>query len=198
MSANSEPFTLYQGSENTPEGETALREGRMLLERQFAAERQAVRQTLTVSLEKAIKAWYDAANAKEATISAVAPASAFFLHSPALDVTDAVMREMDKEQPVFHELPTVTVRPKQAVPPQAPDPQGSSVGGDVTLPEFQRLQQGEQRHLVQSGDTLHRIGARYSVSPEAIMLRNKLSSPNLIIRGSTLIIPGTGRGISME
>ena len=112
---------LYKGKENTAEAESALREGHAALERQFAADRLAVRQVLMMTLEKAAKAWF-ATNAKRLKISALAPSNAFFAYIPALDVTDAVMRNMDKETPVFHALPTVTIRPNPQTSPGANAP----------------------------------------------------------------------------
>ena len=47
----------------------------------------------------------------------------------------------------------------------------------------------EQRHVVQKGEILSKIAARYNVRPEAVMRRNDLSSPDLIVVGRTLIIP---------
>ena len=44
------------------------------------------------------------------------------------------------------------------------------------------------RHTVQDGETLHGIGQKYSVSPEAIMAANKLQS-DLIHPGQVLVIP---------
>ena len=100
---------LYKGREDTAEAKTALREGQAALERQFAADRLAVRQVLMAHLENVVRVWF-AANAKGSALRAVVPANALFAYSPALDVTDAVMREMDKEKPTFHALPTVTVK----------------------------------------------------------------------------------------
>ena len=111
--------TLYKGREETAEAKNVLREGQAALERQFAADRLAVRQVLAAHLENVVRVWF-AANAKGSAISAVAPASTFFIYSPALDVTDAVMREMDKEKPVFHALPTVTVKANPAAAPAQP------------------------------------------------------------------------------
>ena len=115
----------YKGKENTAEAVAALREGQAALERQFAAERRAVRQVLATTLENVIRVWF-AVNAKSGAISAVAPAGALLAYSPALDVTDAVLREMDKEKPIFHALPSVKVSTNPAAGPQAnpgkPDP----------------------------------------------------------------------------
>jgi len=100
---------LYKGKEDTPEAQTALRDVQAALERQFAAERHAVRQVLTAVLEKVVREWFTA-NAQSAAIRAVAPAGVFFAYSPVLDITDAVMREMNKEKPEFPALPTVKVQ----------------------------------------------------------------------------------------
>jgi len=100
---------FYKGKEDTAEAKAALREGQAALERQFSADRLAVRQVLAATLENVVRVWF-AVNAKNLTISAIIPASSFLTYSPALDVTDAVMREMDKEKPVFHALPSVTVK----------------------------------------------------------------------------------------
>lgn len=121
---------LYKGREHTSEAEAALREGQAALERQLAAERLAVRRILAAHLENVIRVWF-AVNAKASSISVVAPASSLIVYSPALDVTEAVMREMDKENPSFHALPTVTVKVNpQAVPggkggPAAPEQPGT-------------------------------------------------------------------------
>ena len=104
---------FYKGKEDTAEARVALREGQVALERQFAADRLAVRQMLTAYLENVVRVWF-AANAQRLAISAVVPASALFAYSRALDVTEAVMREMDKEKPTFHALPTVTVQANPA------------------------------------------------------------------------------------
>ena len=126
---------LYKGKESTAEAEAALREGRAALERQLASDRLAVRQTLMAHLENVVRVWF-AANAKRSAISAVAPAGAFFAYSPALDVTDAVMREMDKEKPVFHDLPTVTVKAN----PQANTGKGAAPAAPARPPARPRTQ----------------------------------------------------------
>ena len=110
---------LYKGKEDTAEAVAALREGHAALERQFAADRLAVRQVLTTTLEKVIRTWFEGQGQRDAT-RAVAPANAFFVFSPVLDVTDAILREMNEERPVFPPLPTVRVRANQANPPPSP------------------------------------------------------------------------------
>ena len=115
---------LYKGQEDTPKARAELRNAQAALERQLAADRLAVRQVLTTTLEKVVRAWFDGPGQRAAT-RAVAPASAFFAYSPTLDVTDAILREMNKEKPTFHALPTVTVKATpsaQAAPPAKPAP----------------------------------------------------------------------------
>jgi len=102
-------IALYKGKEDTDEAKAAMRDVQGALERQFAAERHAMQQVLTASLAGVIKAWFTA-NAQSSAIHAVAPASVFFAYSPALDITDAIIREMNSEKPTFPALPTVTVK----------------------------------------------------------------------------------------
>jgi hypothetical protein len=73
-------------------------------------------------LENVVRVWFTA-NGKRSGVRAVVPASALFAYSPALDVTDAIMREMNKEKPTFHPLPSVTVR---AGPQEAPGGEGAA------------------------------------------------------------------------
>ena len=112
---------LYKGKEDTAEAKTALREGQAALERQFAADRLAVRQVLAAHLENVVRVWF-AANAQRSGTRAVIPASALFAYSPTLDITDAIMREMNKETPAFPPLPTVTVQPNPQAPPDKAAP----------------------------------------------------------------------------
>ena len=49
-----------------------------------------------------------------------------------------------------------------------------------------------QVHVVQRGDTLSRIAARYGVGLAAIMSANNISNANLIFVGQRLTIPGSG------
>src|SRR5687767_4998443 len=48
-----------------------------------------------------------------------------------------------------------------------------------------------QTHTVQYGETLTSIAVRYGVSVDALVAANRLASPNLIVAGQVLIIPGT-------
>jgi LysM repeat protein len=51
---------------------------------------------------------------------------------------------------------------------------------------------GGQVYIVQRGDTLARIAARFGVSVQAIMSANGMTNPNLIFVGQRLTIPGSG------
>lgn len=57
-------------------------------------------------------------------------------------------------------------------------------GGPVTTPA--------RTHVVQRGDELRFIAARYGTTWQAIAAANGLSNPNLIFTGQVLTIPGTG------
>ena len=184
----------YRGKENTPEGAASLGEGRAALERKLAVERQAVLRALTASLEKAINDWVNTPAAKQRSISVVAPSHAFFFHHPSLDVTDAIMPEMNRARPAFPPLPTVNVRAGQSQA-SASSPQ-STARQRMDAPQqtaSSALAQGEKQHVVQSGETLFRIGARYNVSPGAIMNRNSLPSISQIENGQVLIIPAASQ-----
>lgn len=50
---------------------------------------------------------------------------------------------------------------------------------------------GTQVHIVQRGETLSRIAARYGTSVAAIAAANGITNPSRIYTGQTLIIPGT-------
>ena len=109
-------IALYRGREETEEAQVALREVAATLERQFAAERMGVRQVLTVHLEEIVRTWF-VANTQRTAPRAVAPANIFFAFNPDMDITDIIMREMNKVKPTFSDLPTVTVQPN---PPATP------------------------------------------------------------------------------
>jgi LysM repeat protein len=51
---------------------------------------------------------------------------------------------------------------------------------------------GGQVHIVQSGDTLSRIAARYGVTLSALAAANNIANANLIFVGQRLTIPGSG------
>ncbi|MCL1985482.1 MAG: LysM peptidoglycan-binding domain-containing protein, partial [Betaproteobacteria bacterium] len=59
-------------------------------------------------------------------------------------------------------------------------------------PGIQRLKEGEKSYVIQPGDQLNAIAARHAVSPEAVMERNNIPSPDLVTAGRTLIIPPPG------
>ena len=112
---------LYAGREDTDEAQAALREVQIALERQFAAERLAVQQVLTTHLNQVVQTWL-IGNKQRNAPRAVAPANAFFAYHPDLDVTDVIMREMDKEKPVFPDLPTVTLQSGSQTTPDTSGP----------------------------------------------------------------------------
>jgi LysM repeat protein len=52
----------------------------------------------------------------------------------------------------------------------------------------------DSAYRVQPGDNLSRIAARFGVTVPALMAANRLTNPNLIQIGQTLVIPGVGDG----
>jgi LysM repeat protein len=62
-------------------------------------------------------------------------------------------------------------------------------GGDVTSGG------GSGSYLIQPGDTLSGIAARLGTSVGALVRANGLGGANLILAGSTLVIPGGGSGV---
>ncbi len=71
----------------------------------------------------------------------------------------------------------VLVIPTDGMQPPTPQPT-SPPSGQETI------------HIVQRGDTVARIGRRYSVRIQAIVVANNLANPNHIYVGQRLIIPG--------
>jgi LysM repeat protein len=75
---------------------------------------------------------------------------------------------------------------------QITNPNALRVGQRLLIPTGaqQTPATGAQRlHIVQPGETLTSIAARYGVSPQAIMAANALQNPNRIVSGQRLIIP---------
>jgi LysM repeat protein len=62
----------------------------------------------------------------------------------------------------------------------------------VIVPAFNVLAQGQQKHTVQTGETLFRIALRYGVTVEAIVAANNLPNASRIVTGQVLIIPAAG------
>ncbi|MDQ7833211.1 MAG: LysM peptidoglycan-binding domain-containing protein [Desulfovibrionaceae bacterium] len=51
-------------------------------------------------------------------------------------------------------------------------------------------------YVVKPGDTIHALSKRFSVSPQALMAANAISSPNALQVGKTLSIPGSAAPVS--
>ncbi len=62
---------------------------------------------------------------------------------------------------------------------------------DVTLPS-QHGGLAPQTHVVQAGENLYRIGLKYGVSFDAILIANRLANADQIYAGQTLVIPPAG------
>lgn len=98
-------LALYRGRENSPEAQNVIRQGQAALEQQMAVERNAVLAVLQSELMAATEAW----RKKNPKIQAVISRQLLLGADPKLDVTNAVMREMNRRTPKFADLPTVTV-----------------------------------------------------------------------------------------
>lgn len=106
---------LYRGRENSPEAQEIIRQGQAALEQQMAVERNAVLAVLQSELMAATEAWQK----KNPKVQAVVSRQLLLGAVPKLDVTSAVMKEMNKRTPKFAALPTVTVnKPAPAQPAQ--------------------------------------------------------------------------------
>lgn len=113
---------LYKGKEKTAEAQTAIRQGYQALEQQLAVERQAVLQVLGAALDTSIKGW----RGKNTKYLVVISAQALLDSAASVDVTTAVMQEMNKQKVTFPALPTVQLTPPKKADtkaaPQAPVP----------------------------------------------------------------------------
>ncbi|MEG2173494.1 MAG: OmpH family outer membrane protein [Desulfovibrionaceae bacterium] len=98
---------MYKGKEKTPQAQQAIREGYAALEQQMAAEKQAVLQVLGKALDKAVKEW----RADNKKILVVVSQQVLLDADASVDVTSAVMQEMNQQKPEFPALPTVKVNP---------------------------------------------------------------------------------------
>lgn len=76
------------------------------------------------------------------------------------------------------------------IPDASPPSGGGNESPTQPLPAPQPPISGGGIYVVQSGDTLLRIAARYGVTVQALVQANNLSNPNLIYAGQSLIIPG--------
>ncbi|HCL79586.1 MAG TPA: hypothetical protein DIC53_06430 [Synergistaceae bacterium] len=104
---------MYRGRENTPEGQNAIMQGQAALQQQMVVERNAVIAVLQQELLAAAEAW----RKKNPKIQMVVSKNLLLASDPKMDVTAAVMQEMNRRIPKFPDLPTVTVnRPAPAQP----------------------------------------------------------------------------------
>lgn len=98
---------IYKGKEKTAEAQNAIRQGYMAVEQQLASERQAVLQILSKALDTAVQEWRKGNKKVQAVVS-----KQMLLDNDAeIDVTNAVMKEMDKQKPTFPPLPNVQLTP---------------------------------------------------------------------------------------
>jgi LysM repeat protein len=91
------------------------------------------------------------------------------------------------------EPPAVTISPQPpataspSAPPSSPSPSAASPSASVQ-PTASAVP-SQAIHVVQPGEFLSQIAARYGVTVEAIVEANGIENPNLIEVGQRLIIP---------
>lgn len=107
---------MYRGRENTPEAQAAIAQGQAALQQQMLVERNAVIAVLQNELMQATEAW----RKKNTKIHMVISKNLLLASDPKMDVTKAVMLEMNKRTPKFADLPTVTVNKPLPAPRPAP------------------------------------------------------------------------------
>jgi LysM repeat protein len=84
----------------------------------------------------------------------------------------------------------IPVGPTATPPPPGPTP----TAGPPQPTPTPTTPPAQQLYVVQPGDTLTRIAARFGVSVQAIVQANNIANPNLIYVGQVLVIPGAGPG----
>ena len=105
----------WRGREKTADGQKALAHAQLILERQMQAERSAVLTVLNTELAAAAERW----RKKNPGTLAVTGRQTVYAFAPQIDVTSAVLREMNRRSPRFAPLPSVTVKkPAEAASPR--------------------------------------------------------------------------------
>lgn len=101
---------VWKGRENTDEGRAALAQGRAVLEQQLSLYRLAVGQEVNRVMAEAVKVW----RGKNKKTRVVLPAAGSLGFDPDVNITDEVLREMNRLTAKFPDLPQVTVhKPKK-------------------------------------------------------------------------------------
>lgn len=97
---------VWKGRENTDEARAALAQGRAVLEQQLSLYRLSVGQEVNRVMAEAVKVW----RGKNKKTRMVLPAAGSLGFDPDVDVTKEVLREMNKLQASFPDMPRVTVQ----------------------------------------------------------------------------------------
>ena len=88
--------------------------------------------------------------------------------------------------------PSATTTPPTSAP--ATETPSSPTAGTVTTTVTATAETEGTVYLVQRGDTLGAIAARFGLTVEELATVNGISNPNLIVVGQQLVIPGTEAG----
>lgn len=88
------------------------------MDKQYALENKAVRQVLLTAMEKAVKDW----RSKNKKYQAVINKQMLLDSDSSMDVTPAILQEMEKQSVTFAELPKARINPpgKAATSPATP------------------------------------------------------------------------------
>lgn len=79
------------------------------------------------------------------------------------------------------------------------DPQGNGSDAPISLPTNTPLPPGEQTtYTVEQGDILSTIAGRFNVTVDELVEINRLSNPNSIYVGQSLVVPVRGDSIEVE
>ncbi len=97
--------------------------------------------------------------------------------APVVEDMPAPMANMPSSSPMPH-APLVTPKPTDLQPLTAQAPKDVQLTNDEPT-----------TYVVQTGDNLTRLSARFGTTIPAILSANKIASPNLVFVGQTLIIP---------
>ena len=103
-------IALHKGKENTPEAQQAIAQGQQVLNRQLQVEQQATAAVMQNELNDVITAW----RKKNSRTLMVINKQILLDSAPSVEITNAIMKEMNRRKPKFPDLPKVSItRPEK-------------------------------------------------------------------------------------
>jgi Skp family chaperone for outer membrane proteins len=100
---------LNKGKESTPEAQRSIAEAQQLLNRQLDVERQAANAVVENELRAAVSVWLS----KNKRFTMVVSKQLLLGNADSIDFTSSIMKEMNRRNPKFPDLPKVTINPPQ-------------------------------------------------------------------------------------